>query len=255
MSNPFDVSHMAAGYANARPAVHVHIIDRLRDWLGLDGPVDVALDIGCGAGLSTLALRRDARLLIGLDPSEPMVRQARAVAPTACFMTAAAESLPVGDRSIDLMTAAGSLNWVDLARFFPEVRRVLKPSGALAIYDFSTGRERRDDDRLERWFDEFKRRYPSPRAQPIVPEALSLAPYGLRLQRHERFTVGLDLDPEFYLEYVLTETNVAAAVRSGVPAPQIRDWCRHTLAVAFPDGGEVLFHAYLALVVHARAER
>jgi ubiquinone/menaquinone biosynthesis C-methylase UbiE len=38
-----------------------------------------------------------------------MVRQARAVAPTACFMAAAAESLPVGNRSIDLMTAAGSL--------------------------------------------------------------------------------------------------------------------------------------------------
>jgi SAM-dependent methyltransferase len=251
MSNPFDVSHMAAGYAKSRPAVHIHIIDRLRDWLGLAGPLDMALDIGCGAGLSTVALRRDARHLIGLDPSAAMLRQARAVAPTACFTAAAAESLPVSDRSIDLMTAAGSLNWVDLARFFPEVRRALKASGALAIYDFSPGRERRGDDRLERWFDDFKRRYPSPPAQPIVPEALSLAPYGLRLQRHEAFAVGLELDPDFYLEYVLTETNVAAAVRSGVPPDEIREWCRRTLAVAFPDRGEVLFRAYLALVTHA----
>lgn len=102
---------------------------------------------------------------------------------------------------------------------------------------------------------EFKRRYPSRRAQPIVPDALSLAPYGLRLRRHEAFTVGLDLDPDFYLEYVLTETNVAAAVRSGVSASEIPEWCRRTLAVAFPDGGEVLFRAYLALAVpHAPAQ-
>lgn len=251
MSNPFDVSHMAAGYAKARPAVHAHIIDRLRDWLGLTGPVDTALDIGCGAGLSTLALRRDARRLIGLDPSTAMVRQARATAPTACLTAAAAESLPVGDRTIDLMTAAGSLNWVDLARFFPEARRALKVSGTLAIYDFSPGRERRGDDRLEHWFDEFKRRWPSPPAQPIVPNALPLASYGLRLQRDEAFTVGLELDPDFYLEYVLTETNVAAAVRAGVPAAEIREWCRRTLSSAFPDRGKVLFRAYLALVVHA----
>jgi SAM-dependent methyltransferase len=251
MSNPFDVSHMATGYAQARPPVHSHIIDRLRHWLGLAGPVDTAVDVGCGAGLSTLALRRDAKRLIGLDPSTAMVRQARAIAPTACFTAAAAESLPVSDRTIDLMTAAGSLNWVDLGRFFPEARRTLKQSGTLAIYDFATGRERRGDDRLEHWFDEFKRRYPSPPAQPIVPKALSLAPYGLRLQRDEAFTVGLELDPDFYLEYVLTETNVAAAVRAGVPAGEIREWCRHTLAPAFPNRGEVLFRAYLALVVHA----
>jgi SAM-dependent methyltransferase len=251
MSNPFDVGHMAAGYAKARPAVHAHIIDRLRDWLGLAGPVDTALDIGCGAGLSTVALRRDATRLIGLDPSIAMVRQARALAPAACFTVAAAESLPVSDRSVDLITAAGSLNWVDLARFFPEARRVMKESGTLAIYDFSTGRERRGDDRLEHWFGEFKRRYPSPAAQPIVPEALPLAPYGLRLKRHETFAVGLDLDPDFYLEYVLTETNVAAAVRGGVPADEIREWCGHTLAQAFPARGEVLFRAYLALVVRA----
>lgn len=251
MRNPFDVTHMAAGYAKARPAVHVHIIDRLRDWLALARPVDTALDVGCGAGLSTLALQRDAKRLMGLDPSTVMVRQARATAPAACFTAAAAESLPLGDGTIDLMTAAGSLNWVDLTRFFPEVRRVLKASGTLAIYDFSAGRERRGDDRLEHWFDEFKRRYPSPLAQPIVPNALPLASHGLRLARDESFTIGLDLDPDFYLEYVLTETNVASAVRAGVPPGEIRDWCSRTLAAVFPTRGEVLFRAYLALVVHA----
>jgi SAM-dependent methyltransferase len=251
MPNPFDANHMVAGYANSRPAVHAHSICRLRDWLGLNGPVDTALDVGCGAGLSTLALTRDAKRLIGLDPSTAMVGRARMVVPAACFTAAAAESLPVGDGTIDLMTAAGSLNWVDLTRFFPEVRRVLKVSGALAIYDFSAGREQRGDDRLEHWYDEFKRRYPSPPSQTIVPNALPLASHGLRLEHDESFTVGLVLDPAFYLEYVLTETNVASAVRAGVPPGEIREWCSRTLSAAFPNRGEVLFRAYLALVVHA----
>jgi hypothetical protein len=32
---------------------------------------------------------------------------------------------------------------------------------------------------------------------------------------------------------------------------EIREWCRRALAPAFPSRGEVLFRAYLALVVHA----
>lgn len=248
MSNPFDASHMAAGYARSRPAVHARIIDRLRAWLALPGPVARALDIGCGAGLSTAAVRADARQLIGIDPSVAMLRHAGAVAPGARFVAAAAESLPLADRSIDLMTAAGSLNWVDLARFFPEVARVLAPAGSLAIYDFAAGRERRGDNRLERWFAEFQRRYPSPPALAISPETLTLDPYGLRLTQHESFFVGLELDPDFYLDYILTETNVAEAVRTGVPHEEIRAWCQDTLTPAFPVRGEVLFRAYLALV-------
>ena len=34
-----------------------------------------------------------------------------------------------------------------------------------------------------------------------------------RLDRHEDFAIALTLSPAFYLEYVLTETNVAYAVR------------------------------------------
>jgi hypothetical protein len=46
---------MAAGYAFSRPAVQPHIISRIREDLRLEGPVGRALDIGCGAGLSTAA--------------------------------------------------------------------------------------------------------------------------------------------------------------------------------------------------------
>jgi ubiquinone/menaquinone biosynthesis C-methylase UbiE len=248
MSNPFDSGQMAAGYARSRPAIHVHIVDRLRVALGLAVPVERALDVGCGAGLSTAALGGHARRLLGIDPSHAMLRHASASVPAAHFVAAVAEALPVRERSIDLMTAAGSLNWVDLPRFFAEVTRVLTPGGTLAIYDFAPGREFRGDDRLSTWFAEFARRYPPAAARAIVPEALELEPHGLRLRSHEPLVVGLVLDPGFYLDYVMTETNVAEAVRAGASRHDIREWCRHTLAAVFPDAREVLFRAYLALV-------
>ena len=43
-------------------------------------------------------------------------------------------------RAVDIVTAAGSLNFADLGRFFPDAARVLRAEGALIVYDFSAGR-------------------------------------------------------------------------------------------------------------------
>jgi SAM-dependent methyltransferase len=252
MTNPFNTRDMAAGYARSRPPVHPHIIERLRTLLGRNAPVDRALDVGCGAGLSTAALTPVALRPMGIDPSPIMVSHARDIAPAAHFLVGVAESLPLCDRSIELMTAAGSLNWVDLPRSLNEAARVLSPGGKLAIYDFGAGCELRDDGRLSSWYAELLRRYPSPPCRAIVPEALDLAPHGLRLEAHETIVVGLELEPGFYLDYVMTETNIAEAVRNGSSPRAIRDWCRESLAAIFPDRREVLFRAYLALVGRSR---
>jgi ubiquinone/menaquinone biosynthesis C-methylase UbiE len=247
MVNPFDVAHLAAGYANARPPVHAHIIDRLRARLPIAVPVRRALDVGCGAGSSTAALSGIARWLMGIDPSPAMLKWAARAAAEAHFVVAAAEALPVRKQSIDLLTAAGSLNWVDLSRFFPEATRALAPRGALAIYDFAAGRAFRDDEGLSHWYNEFERRYPSPACQEIDPASLDLESYGLALLDQQAFAVSLVLDPAFYLSYVMTETNVGDAVRRGTARDEIREWCQRTLAPVFFKPREVVFKGYLAL--------
>ena len=72
----------------------------------------------------------------------------------------AAEALPVRSASIDVVTAAGSLNYAGLDQFFPDVARVLREGGALIVYDFSAGRRFADSETLDEWFTEFLRRYP-----------------------------------------------------------------------------------------------
>ncbi len=55
----------------------------LEGWLsemGLEvAPTDVVLDLGCGVGRMTRALAEQAREVVGLDISEEMLRQARAL--------------------------------------------------------------------------------------------------------------------------------------------------------------------------------
>lgn len=258
MGNAFDTPAMAIGYAKSRPAVHPHVIERARRHLRLPVPVDQALDVGCGAGLSTRALLPLARHCLGLDPSEAMVTCAMALVPEASFMVSSAEALPVPSRSMHLITAAGSLDYVDLNQFFPEAARVLLPDGVLLVYDFSQGRSFRGSPRLDTWFSEFLCRYPMPTdcCHAVSPESLCSCGFGLRLDAQEDFEVSLELSPELYLDYVMTETNVAHATQRGVAAERIRAWCAETLASVFQGRPrEVLFRGYLACLVKETPER
>ena len=71
---------------------------------------------------------------------------------------------------------------------------------------------------------------PANEARELSPAILSDLRSGFHVDAHRQFEIGITLAPEFYLDYVMTETNVAAAVRSGVPHSEIKSWCAETLA-------------------------
>jgi len=186
---------------------------------------------------------------IGIEPSLPMLKWSPTVAPQADFICGKAESLPVTSNSVDLITAAGSLNWVDLPSFFPEAERVLRPNGLMVIYDFSPGREFSKSNRLSNWFSEFEKRYPVPSCREISPDTLQKESYGFRLSSHEYFEISLQLSPEFYLEYILTETNVVFAINNGIRGQEIRSWCQETLEPVFQKSTQVVvFRGFMAFL-------
>lgn len=252
METLFASPSLAAGYARSRPEVHPRVMLRARRLLHLGERIGCAVDVGCGAGLSTRPLAELARVSLGVEPLEPMLAWTREVAPHSCFAVGRAEQLPVATGIADLMTAAGSLNYADLDRFFPEARRVLRPSGALVVYDFSAGKRMADSPALEGWYAAFRQRYPSPpsSARPLSPELLAPLARGFRPLAHEHFEEPLLLHPDFYVDYMMTETAVAAAVRAGTDEDSIRQWCRQTVAPVF--GGRprtVLFTGYIACFI------
>ena len=63
---------------------------------------------------------------------------------------APADKVPIDDGTVDLVTVAQALHWFDVSSFYPEVRRVAKPGGILAVWCYQlhsiTPGDRRDRD-------------------------------------------------------------------------------------------------------------
>jgi SAM-dependent methyltransferase len=248
----YQSARMAAGYAFSRPPVHPHVITKIRGDLRLERPVGRALDVGCGAGLSAAALESIAESVVGLEPVAAMLAHRRAVAPCVSFVAARAEQLPFAANSFDIVTAAGSLNYVDLGLFLPDLARVLAASGVMAVYDFSAGRRLRGSDDLDAWYAEFERRFPPKPGYEMDPRGLEYERAGLRLAAFEPFEVAVPMTIRAYVAYAMSETGVELAVARGVPEADIRSWCEAALAGILDERPrDVLFDAYVAYVRRA----
>lgn len=112
--------------------VREEMLERL-EWIRIQ-PLRV-LDLGCGNGAATRALRKryPKAQVIGLDLSENMIREAKRHQfwwRKSGLVCGDMERLPFRAHSIDLIFSSLALQWsMKPERVFEEVRRVLKPSG------------------------------------------------------------------------------------------------------------------------------
>ncbi|MGI8646426.1 MAG: class I SAM-dependent methyltransferase [Nocardioides sp.] len=91
------------------------------------------LEIGAGTGKLTAELVAQGHDVLATDPDEEMLDLLQARVPQVRTAVAAAEDLPAGDRSVDIVIAAQAFHWFDHDVALPEIARVLKPGGALAL--------------------------------------------------------------------------------------------------------------------------
>ncbi len=104
------------------------------------------LDVGCGTGAVTAAALAlaDPAEVVGVDPSEGFVLDARAhvVDPRSSFHVGDARSLPLPDGRFDAVVSGLALNFVpDPVRAVAEFARVAASSGVVAAYvwDYAEG--------------------------------------------------------------------------------------------------------------------
>lgn len=109
------------------------------------GPGQRVLDVATGTGLMAAEARRLVGadgVVIGVDASLGMLRQARAVLPIA-LIQGRAEALPLAAASVDHVTMGYALRHVeDLAATFAEYARVLRPGGRVLLLEFAQPRGR-----------------------------------------------------------------------------------------------------------------
>jgi SAM-dependent methyltransferase len=103
-------------------------------------PSERVIDVGCGSGATTVAFAKAVApngFALGLDVSEPMLSQARALAPKGLpldFVLADATVHPFEPASFDLVASRfGVMFFADPIASFANLRRALKPSGRLAF--------------------------------------------------------------------------------------------------------------------------
>ena len=118
--------------------------DRHRTALGwvraLDLPANARiLEVGCGAGLLSVALARNGHTVDALDSTDAMLQMVRHAARQGVqsrirMHAADAHALPFQAHAFDLVIAIGVIPWLHSERLaLQEMQRVLKPGGYLLV--------------------------------------------------------------------------------------------------------------------------
>ncbi len=232
--NYFDSQNAARRYTAARPYFHPLVIEKIKNYIGIATPVSHALDVACGTGHSTMALKEIAEEIVGLDSSEEML----SLAPRdgrIRYVRASAEDLPFAEESFDLITVSEAIHWFERDAFLYEASRVLRPSGWLIVYGFRSGGGMKDNPDYDRWFDEeFAPRYPTPpRNWDRLTEAEARR-HGFALVGQEGCTHEASFSLEEQVNYLMSQSRVLAAIGEGNEGEEaIRRWLTDAQAPFF----------------------
>ena len=127
-------------YHRYRPTYPPSVLETILTYLK-DGSqsttLKLAVDIGCGTGQATFPLADHFTKVIGCDVSENQIKEAQRYnrLDNVEYCVAPAESMPfLDDGSVDLVTCAAAFHWVDQKKVYPEMKRILRQDGVLAVY-------------------------------------------------------------------------------------------------------------------------
>ena len=131
MTNFLDYfSQQAVDYAKYRPQYPAALFEYL---LSAVDKTELAWDCGCGNGQAAVSLKAYFAEVIATDPSESQISNAMKKEGV-IYRVEPAEKTTIKSKSIDLVTVAQALHWFNREAFYEEVKRVLKPSGVIAVW-------------------------------------------------------------------------------------------------------------------------
>jgi SAM-dependent methyltransferase len=104
----------------------------LLDGLPVAADADV-LDLGAGTGKLTRVLVGRYASVTAVEPLDGMRGILERVVPEARALEGAAEAIPLPDGAVDALFVAQAFHWFDHDRAIPEIARVLRPGGVLAL--------------------------------------------------------------------------------------------------------------------------
>jgi len=129
----------AEDYRKHRAGFPDAFFDRIADY-GVGGSGQALVDLGTGTGTLARGFALRGLKVTGLDPSQDMLDQARALDAEAGikidYVCESAEATGLASATFDAVTAGQCWHWFDRPRAAAEAHRLLRPGGRLAIAHF-----------------------------------------------------------------------------------------------------------------------
>lgn len=124
---------IAHHYSIYRPPLHDLI---LKKCLPSEKLFALGLDIGCGTGYSTIALKKHCNKVIGIEPSYDMLSLANRH-PKISYLQGALIDISFGNHVFDIVTFAGSLYYAKSQSLLNKLFTITKPGTEIITYDFN----------------------------------------------------------------------------------------------------------------------
>ena len=137
-------SRVAPSYATCRPGYPDELFAYLAS---LVQRRELAWDCAAGSGQASVGLASHFNHVVATDLSRSMLDQAPAHGRIE-YRQAPAEASGLATATVDLVTAAQALHWLNTSAFYAEAERVLVPGGILAVWTY--GAQHLDEPALER---------------------------------------------------------------------------------------------------------
>jgi len=119
---------VASAYERGRPGYPEEAVR----WMAGHEPLDV-VDLGAGTGKLTRTLVALGHRVTAVEPLDEMRAELEAVVLGVRALAGSAESIPLPDDAADVVTSAQAFHWFDHPTALPEIARVLRAGGRLAL--------------------------------------------------------------------------------------------------------------------------
>lgn len=122
----------ADAYERGRPTYSTEAIDRLNAALRI-GRGKRVLDLAAGTGKLTRQIAPTGAEIVAVEPIDEMRAKLTASLPGVEAIPGTAEDIPLPSHSVDAVVVGQAFHWFDGIRAVSEIRRVLRPDGAVGM--------------------------------------------------------------------------------------------------------------------------
>lgn len=249
----FDSKRIAEGYAN-RPWLHKSVIEQLKEDCKVVRNFSNGLDVGCGAGLSTKALKLICNKVTGTDISEAMIEICKELYADKdyTFYVAPAEATQVPSELYDIVTAAGVINWVDKDKLLANMHQVMVSDGLLVIYDFGITDKMQGKEDFTLWYQqEYLVNFPKPSRKENTWVQEDVGEH-FRIDNRVTYEMAYEFELQAFIDFMMIQSNVNVQIADGKRTEEdVRSWMEKTLKPIFgEERKKLIFEGYSWYIWH-----